>query len=650
MGKPDYPPAAFTPTMLGYTGQGAFRYWCQTALPLVYDDSLSYYELLNKVVVYLNNVISDVSNTETNVESLLTAYNQLQEYVNTYFNGIDIQNEINTKLDEMASSGELTELISPLIPELVSAWLQENITPTTPTVDKTLRISDAAADSLVTGITTEKNKFYGLSSGVNLTNVIDFTIVEDSYIDKNNGSIVSYTGWNRTDYVEVPNYKTVYIYSITRSEYCYTYDENKNPLFQIIITKGLNKLSLPMTVKYLMLSGAERSLTIRTCVIFTSDNALIQNGFRDKFLKNSGDIKFYNGTLTSTGAYEEAFSRIVSDFIEVPHQNCEVRAKTSQWHFIITEYDENKNMVFQQPTYPPVNRNIDRTMSPTTKYIRILLKNSADSDSHVTIDDLYASGVVFDFVALPDMISITSYNVGHYAYGTGMGIPIDDNYENAVTGWRRYMSKYRTDVIACQEYDTWMNAAASSSTAKMAWDELWKNFFDYSRTTGDRTAILSRYISTWSRNGQLSTGRYYTFFPINGIAVYSVHLSVGVGNESVRLSEAAEIVNLAKQHDRYIICGDFNCEPGEETALFKVFSDAGMNVGNVGYYGKYYTWSNPRSNFDHYDTPDEGSKLYYIDNIITSPGLKIVTFEPIPSAFRMCTSDHIPVIAEIRIS
>jgi hypothetical protein len=27
-----------------------FRFWCQKALPLVYDDSLSYYELLCKVV------------------------------------------------------------------------------------------------------------------------------------------------------------------------------------------------------------------------------------------------------------------------------------------------------------------------------------------------------------------------------------------------------------------------------------------------------------------------------------------------------------------------------------------------------------------------------------------------------------------------
>ena len=40
---------------------GTFRYWCAHVLPQVYDDSLSYYELLNKVVKYLNNCIEDIN-------------------------------------------------------------------------------------------------------------------------------------------------------------------------------------------------------------------------------------------------------------------------------------------------------------------------------------------------------------------------------------------------------------------------------------------------------------------------------------------------------------------------------------------------------------------------------------------------------------
>lgn len=40
--------------------EGKLRFWCQKVLPLTYDDSLSYYELLDKVVKYLNNVIEDM--------------------------------------------------------------------------------------------------------------------------------------------------------------------------------------------------------------------------------------------------------------------------------------------------------------------------------------------------------------------------------------------------------------------------------------------------------------------------------------------------------------------------------------------------------------------------------------------------------------
>jgi hypothetical protein len=37
------------------------EFWCQKVLPLVYDDSLSYYELLCKVVDYLNKVIDNTN-------------------------------------------------------------------------------------------------------------------------------------------------------------------------------------------------------------------------------------------------------------------------------------------------------------------------------------------------------------------------------------------------------------------------------------------------------------------------------------------------------------------------------------------------------------------------------------------------------------
>lgn len=104
--------ANFSPTLQPYKETGAFRYWCQHVIPLVYDDSLSYYELLCKVVNYLNDVISNVDGLHTDVEDLLTAYNELQEYVNNYFSDLNVQTQIDNKLDKMAQDGTLANIIN----------------------------------------------------------------------------------------------------------------------------------------------------------------------------------------------------------------------------------------------------------------------------------------------------------------------------------------------------------------------------------------------------------------------------------------------------------------------------------------------------------------------------------------------------------
>lgn len=105
-------PANFTPTLGNYTDLQPFRFWCQKVLPLVYDNSLSYYELLCKVVDYLNKTMEDVDMLEGDVTGLHEAYKKLQGYVNDYFSTLDVQKEINNKLDDMTENGTLSNLIS----------------------------------------------------------------------------------------------------------------------------------------------------------------------------------------------------------------------------------------------------------------------------------------------------------------------------------------------------------------------------------------------------------------------------------------------------------------------------------------------------------------------------------------------------------
>ena len=82
-------------------------------LPTSYLMSMTYYEQLIWFTKFLQDqVIPAVNNNATAVEELQTLFVELQTYVNNYFDNLDIQEEINNKLDEMAESGELTEIIA----------------------------------------------------------------------------------------------------------------------------------------------------------------------------------------------------------------------------------------------------------------------------------------------------------------------------------------------------------------------------------------------------------------------------------------------------------------------------------------------------------------------------------------------------------
>lgn len=162
--------ANFTPSLNSYTDLTPFRFWCQKILPLVYEDSLSYYELLCKVIDYLNKTMEDVNLSIEDVEKLHTAYESLQGYVNDYFDNLDVQEEINNKLDALVEDGTIHDIFNPdveailrvanqaasdaieAIPQNVTNWLNEHVNPESDVViDDTLSIHGAAADAKKTG-------------------------------------------------------------------------------------------------------------------------------------------------------------------------------------------------------------------------------------------------------------------------------------------------------------------------------------------------------------------------------------------------------------------------------------------------------------------------------------------------------------------
>ena len=61
-----------------------FKFWCQKVLPLVYDDSLSYYEVLCKVVEYINNLIGEDRLIEENITELQNELTEVQNWIDNF--------------------------------------------------------------------------------------------------------------------------------------------------------------------------------------------------------------------------------------------------------------------------------------------------------------------------------------------------------------------------------------------------------------------------------------------------------------------------------------------------------------------------------------------------------------------------------------
>lgn len=92
-----------------------FKRFCMTIgeLPASYLETMTYYESLLWLTKYLQEtVIPTINNNAEAVKELQDLYIQLQNYVNNYFDNLDIQEEINNKLDAMVEDGTLAEVIN----------------------------------------------------------------------------------------------------------------------------------------------------------------------------------------------------------------------------------------------------------------------------------------------------------------------------------------------------------------------------------------------------------------------------------------------------------------------------------------------------------------------------------------------------------
>ena len=145
---------------------GIFTNYIYKAIPLAFDESMSYYETLCGVLSILKTQEEVINN---NADLLA----ELESYVKNYFDNLDVQTEINNKLDEMVESGELTEIIAQYL-QLAGLLCYNN-------VDEL-----KAATNVVNGSFVKTYGYYSYNDGggafYKVRNIINTDIVDNAFL------------------------------------------------------------------------------------------------------------------------------------------------------------------------------------------------------------------------------------------------------------------------------------------------------------------------------------------------------------------------------------------------------------------------------------------------------------------------------------
>lgn len=111
-----------------YINLSPFKWFCLNNFPFLEADfdALNDYQLFCKLGKKMNDLITKMNELGIETENLSKGFTDLQTYINNYFDNLDVQEEINTKLNEMAESGELQDIINQYL-QLAGIFTYNNI-------------------------------------------------------------------------------------------------------------------------------------------------------------------------------------------------------------------------------------------------------------------------------------------------------------------------------------------------------------------------------------------------------------------------------------------------------------------------------------------------------------------------------------------
>ena len=314
-------------------------------------DALTNYELLSKVVEYLNKVIANENTQNDSIIDLYNSFNDLKNYVDNYFENLDVQDEINNKLDEMLEDGVLEQIIEQFL-QLTSLICFDNVA------------SMKVSPNLANGSYAKTLGYSNINDGGSALYKVR-TITNDDVIDEkllialSDNNLVAELINNKINNVKVFNDDI--ITAIKNSEVLYL----NNTTYNINVNATITKTNI-----HIIGNGATINSSSNVTYIYNLNNAIIENvnfiesNITDNtknFLFTGSNIKFKDCYLESTVGYDGEINEITFD-------NCELK----NWYRDIHQGSGTLNKL------QVLNSNFSRIQNYSTPYqadTKILIYN-----------------------------------------------------------------------------------------------------------------------------------------------------------------------------------------------------------------------------------------------------------------------------------
>ena len=176
-----------------YKNLSPFKWFVLENFPFIEADfdALTEWQLFCKIGKEINKIIDSQNIVGEQAETLTNAFNSLKNYVDNYFNNLDVQDEINNKLNEMVETGELQQIIE--------TYLKANTTIIFTTVNEMKQ-----SELLRTGTYAQTLGYYEINDGGNAI----YEIVDDPLLNIDNAFVIELNSGLKaklihSDYIEV---------------------------------------------------------------------------------------------------------------------------------------------------------------------------------------------------------------------------------------------------------------------------------------------------------------------------------------------------------------------------------------------------------------------------------------------------------------